>query len=168
MTMPAQKPGASRQDYGTPWPFIRAVEQKFGRLVFDLAASYTNKKAPDFYSQGDDALRQHWHKLKGLLWLNPPYGNIRPWVQKCAHESMLGANILLLVPAAVGANWFAEHVHDQAVVNFVRPRLVFEGCADPYPKDLILCFYSMGFRGYQTWKWNELSCAAGTGGRHTG
>ena len=37
-TMPAQVPGKSKQDYGTPIELIRAVEAKFGRLAFDLAA----------------------------------------------------------------------------------------------------------------------------------
>jgi hypothetical protein len=30
--MPEQKPGRSKQDYGTPWDFIKAVEARFGKL----------------------------------------------------------------------------------------------------------------------------------------
>ena len=45
MTMPAQKPGRSKQNYGTPDAFIKAVEDRYGPLMFDLAAEPSTRKA---------------------------------------------------------------------------------------------------------------------------
>ena len=42
MSVPIQKPGRSRQDYGTPPEFLAAVVARFGPLAFDLAASRDN------------------------------------------------------------------------------------------------------------------------------
>lgn len=44
MSEPIQKPGRSKQDYGTPWEFIRAVERRWGKLHVDLAAHSENAK----------------------------------------------------------------------------------------------------------------------------
>ena len=40
--MPAQKPGSSKQDYSTPRAFLDAVEKRFGRIKWDLAAHERN------------------------------------------------------------------------------------------------------------------------------
>lgn len=161
--------GRSRQDYSTPWPFIHAVEKRFGKIDCDLAASVDNRKAETCYMEEQDSLVQPWHNIGAmgglsrhcLLWLNPPFANITPWAKKCYEESLLGAHILLLVPASVGSNWFAEYVHEKARVMFLRPRLVFEGEKDPYPRDLMIAEYTPGTAGhwptvwYKCWKWIE-------------
>lgn len=151
------KRGKSRQDQGTPWDFIRAVERRYGPIAFDLAASDDNAKADRWFTPKDDALVQCWHRIpevhdEALRWLNPPFARIGPWAEKCAHESALGCRVAFLVPAGVGSEWFAEHVHGKALVRPLRPRLIFEGEKDPYPKDLILCLY--GERpGFEPWRW---------------
>lgn len=145
----------SKQDYGTPWEFIRAVEEFHKEeITFDLAADQSNAKAKFYFTIQNDALKQTWHKISGLLWLNPPFADIAPWAEKCFLESEKGARVLMLVPASVGTNWYADFVHRKALVTFIRPRLTFVGAPDPYPKDLMLCYFSRGFMpGYQIWKW---------------
>lgn len=143
----------SKQDYSTPNEFLWAVESRFGKISFDLAADEQNKKAPSFYSVEEDSLKQDWHSLRGLLFLNPPFNDIAPWAEKCDYESNLGARILFLTPASVGSNWFADHVHRRARVYAIRPRLSFDG-KNPYPKDCILSYYSFGTANtFETWKW---------------
>lgn len=156
--MPEQRPHRSKQDYGTPPEFLDAVRSRFGPIVADLSATSDNCVVPDHYGDDDEggALVQPWATdfLSGNLWLNPPFTDIGRWAEKCACEAPLRHGlILLLTPASVGANWFAEHVHDKAMVLAIRPRLTFVGCTDPYPKDLILSVYGMGFRGFDTWRW---------------
>src|SRR5512133_3562881 len=97
---PAQKPGRSRQDYGTPRELIAAVEARFNRLDMDLAASPSNAKAPMHYSQADDSLAQDWTCLHGNLWLNPPFADLEPWARKCAESAGEGRRIFLLTPAS--------------------------------------------------------------------
>lgn len=146
----------TRQDYGTPLCFIDAVVKRFGSLECDLAASFKNRKAAECYTIEDDSLKQSWAEdyPTGNLWLNPPFTNIAPWAEKCTDESSRRHGlILLLTPASIGANWFAEHVHHKAMVLGLSPRLTFEGETAPYPKDCMLSVYGLGFSGFDVWRW---------------
>lgn len=160
--MPKQKRGESRQDYGTPPEFLRAVEQRFGPIGFDLAAHAVNSIAGErFYGpgsrHGENALAETWSDplgVIGLQWLNPPFANIARWAEKCVEGQAQGARIAMLVPAGVGSCWYAEHVEPNAYVLAVRPRLTFVGERDPYPKDLILCYFDPArLRGFESWRW---------------
>ena len=163
-TGPSINKGKSRQDYATPIEFIYAVTNRFGPITFDLASSSDNYKGPEgcLFTESDDSLSQDWTKLKGNLWCNPPYGVIGPWARKCAQsitedeDGWISRRIFLLTPASVGSNWFAEYVHNRALVLFLRPRLTFEGADDPYPKDLLLAVYGLKTfpSGYQCWRWD--------------
>lgn len=175
-TMPAQKPGKSKQDYGTPWELIRAVEKRWGKLALDLAAhdSGDNAKAPAWFGESDDYLKQKFTPGLGLpddalCWCNPPFENIGPWAAKWLRDSIKGARIIALVPASIGAEWFADHCESSARVVALRPRLAFEGgghqagCVDEtcmgcqtYPKDCMLLLWGPGFEQdarFFTWRW---------------
>lgn len=144
--------GASRQDYATPPDFMAAVTKRFGEIDVDLAASRENAKAFRFITEDMDSLQEPWHNHGGLLWLNPPFDDIAPWAAKCASEAELGARILFLTPASVGANWFAQHVHGRAHVIALNGRMSFDGKA-PYPKDCILSVFGFGVNGFSVWRW---------------
>ena len=153
-TGPSIKRGHSRQDYETPADFMRAVADRFGAPILDLAASDENPKAPMWITEAQDSLSIAWHlQASGVLWLNPPFGVIGPWAKKCWEEKQEGCRILMLVPASVGSNWFKDFVHNRALVCFLSPRITFEGADDPYPKDLVLCCYNFGTAGYECWRW---------------
>lgn len=158
-TEPIQKPGRSKQDYGTPRAFIDACEVRFGVLRFDLACTTENCKAPAgyYFDEGVDALKQEWAKdwPEGNLWLNPPFGDIDPWAEKCAYESERRHGlILMLTPASVGTNWFSKHVLGKAMVLGLSPRMAFEGTTAPYPKDLMISCYGFQFHGFDQWRWD--------------
>lgn len=147
----------SKQDYRTPTEFMQAVERRFGPVKFDLAAHRGNAQAARWYGPGgeaEDSLTQPWHKLDGLLWLNPPFSPaIAPWAEKAAMEAQCGARIAFLVPASVGAVWFREHVAPFADVQFLGQRLCFDGKA-PYPKDCLLALFG-DEPGACVWNWHE-------------
>lgn len=149
--------GKSKQDYGTPREFLAAAEKRFGRIAWDLAAHEKNHVCPFYYGRGsahgENSLIQDWGSLGGTLWLNPPYADIAPWAAKCASVRWRQGWTLMLVPASVGTNWFAEHVHDKAFVLGLGPRIQFVGADDPYPKDLALMVFGFGVRGFDTWTW---------------
>ena len=147
-----QKPGRSKQDYGTPWEFIDAVAARFGPIAFDLAAHAANCKHADYYNVEDDSLSKDWTKLRGNLWLNPEFGDIAPWAAKSSREASHDRRVFMLTPASIGSNWFAEHVHGKALVLGLSPRMMFEGATDPYPRDLMLSIYGE-FPGFGTWRW---------------
>jgi phage N-6-adenine-methyltransferase len=133
--------------------FLDAVEKRFGKISWDLAASQTNAVCDLWIGEKQNSLLQDWHRLHGLLWLNPPFADIAPWAKKCALEAAKGARIVLLIPAAVGSEWFREHVHPHAFTLALNPRLTFSGETTPYPKDCMLSVFSAGIRGFDVWRW---------------
>jgi phage N-6-adenine-methyltransferase len=156
--MPEQKPGRSKQDYETPDDFLNAIKRRwsFDEFYWDLAANEANAKAPNYFSLRQDSLAQDWANIRGKAWLNPPYANIEPWARKCAQTidqlEELQLEIFLLVPAGVGANWFARWVHGKAAVFFLNGRLKFVGETQYYPKDSLLCLFGV-LPGYAVWRW---------------
>lgn len=170
MTEPTQKPGRSKQDYGTPEAFIDAIARRFGRPDFDLAASTTNAKAAAFFTleAGQDSLKQDWAKLRNehgeaaqVAFLNPPFGNIRPWAAKLDAECrFLPRWTLMLVPASMGSLWWNDHVLGKCQADGVT-RMQFVDADSLYPKDLALCCYGYGVTGHGFWQWTkEIGAAA--------
>lgn len=155
--MPRQKPSTSRQDYQTPVAFLGAVEARFGPIVFDLACTKANSVAQRgfFHDLGFDGIAEDWTHLAmhgEVLWLNPPFGQVAKWAEKCAAYAGRGL-VTLLVPAAVGTEYFAAHIYGRARVFPIRPRLTFVGETDPFIKDLMLCVYGQDSAGFQPWRW---------------
>lgn len=153
-TMPLQRPATSEQVVATPPLFLEALKVRLGieDFAWDLAALADNTVAPrGFYSPEENSLDQPWHLHAGWLWLNPPFSDITPWVQKAWDESRQGATIAVLVPASTGANWWSHHVLGKAYVTFLNGRLTFVGHTAPYPKDLALLLYAPFLEGGACW-----------------
>lgn len=156
MSMPAQKPGSSKQDYGTPQDLLKAIKERWGDLEIDLAAREDNKKAPLCITPEMDSLVTAWPTDK-LCFLNPPFANMRPWAKKCSEA---GARVIMLTPASVGSEWFAAHVYGNARVIILRPRFAFEGMppnpktgkVDVYPKDCMLTLWNIEEPGFELWR----------------
>ena len=165
--MPEQKPGRSKQDYGTPPEFLAAVKKRLfiKDFIVDVAASEENTVCPwRYYDEIDNGLNQSWAVYKspysvipnGWAWCNPPYSDIQPWLSKAIYESKQGANTAVLIPASVGANWWREYVEPFAYQVFLNGRLTFVGETKPYPKDCALLLYTpFGFRGNEVWNWKR-------------
>lgn len=160
MTEPAQKPGRSKQDFSTPDLFLDAVEQRFGAITFDLAASADNAAADRFFSKGGiDATTANWgeHLAPGdLCFINPEFGSIaNVWAPLISYWAgqLPWLRVLMLAPASVGAEWFSRYVNGKAYVFGLSPRITFVGERDPYPKDLMLCVWIWGMNGFDGWRW---------------
>lgn len=153
MNEPKQKPGRSKQDYGTDPKFLAAIERRFGKIGFDLAARADNAVVLDFYSPEQDSLKQDW-TLPGVqvAFLNPPFADIRPWAEKCESVRNLPRWTLMLVPASMGSRWWWDHVIDKCQADGIT-RITFVGETIGYPKDLALCCYGFGVKGQGFWPW---------------
>jgi hypothetical protein len=155
----------SKQDYRTPADFMAAVVDRFGPISFDLAAHAENKQSPNYFAPctgpegplpldkaafGTDAFDHPWGYLStsrfrrdgfpGLLWLNCEFNDIPRWAKRCRDESCAGANILLLTPASVGANWFSDLIAPWADTYILKPRLEFIP-GQVFPKDCMLSHF---------------------------
>jgi len=155
---PKQRPGQSKQDYRTPPEFLEAVKQllRIEEFDIDLAASPENAVCPRFYTEQDNSLEQPWKVGEGWNWCNPPFAKLEPWVMKAFNEMAgYGAKTAMLVPAAVGANWWRDWVDDMARVYFLNGRLAFIPDRPKwlYPKDCALLLYAPFVDGYRVWDW---------------
>ncbi len=141
----------SRQDYPTPQKLIQIIEQEWGQLTLDLAATAENRKAPYYLGPEHDSLKEPWHLWPGTCWLNPPFKKIGPWARKCREEAGNGARIIMLVPNSTGARWFRTDIHGHARVILLAPRITFEGMTNTFTRDLVLCLFGLEPPGYETW-----------------
>ena len=160
---PRNKRHESKQSYGTPPEFLEAVRARFGELTVDLASSHDNAVCADHLTEEDDSLSADWVAAigSGIGWLNPPFGGISRWVAKCAATAPnLAGRILVLVPASVGANWFAGHVWGRARVYACNGRITFVGCSQPFPKDCVVLEYG-GLPGFEVWDWRGKKSISG-------
>jgi phage N-6-adenine-methyltransferase len=158
-TMPAQKPHRSVQEVETPTELIRAVERRFGLIGFDLAASAQNAKARQFFTRADDALTQNWALGPSVrvAWLNPEFGDVEPWAEKCRAVRRLSRWTLMLVPMGT-QDWATEHMWGQAYVLKLKGRVQFVGHSQGFPKDLVLAAYGFSMVGEEVWDWrNEMA-----------
>lgn len=76
----------------------------------DVAADEESHWAPRWFGVEQDGLAQHWH---GRVWCNPPYSDIKPWVEKAWDEMLLGRCpvVAMLVPATrTEQPWWQVHV----------------------------------------------------------
>jgi phage N-6-adenine-methyltransferase len=151
-------------EWGTPEWLVKLVEDQFGEMVLDVAASEHNSKGLVHFNAEDDAIATHhsWndlHKKKrgkhviGNVWCNPPYGRgIGKWMERCVYESFeptfyVGNNttsktVFGLVFARTDTRWFHDWVVPWAsMVYFIKGRLKFEhadGRTGPAPAPSML------------------------------
>lgn len=151
------------QDVGTPLELIAAVEQSVGGIWVDLASTQELAVCKTFVTPEMDALGQKYGNWAAALsqpgrwgWLNPPFGESTRWVKHAAEQAFKGARLILLLQAAVGSNYFAEHIYGRAEVRFLQGRLTFRGHAQPYPKDCLLAIYEPGrYPALRVWDWRK-------------
>jgi site-specific DNA-methyltransferase (adenine-specific) len=130
------------------WPTDQAVvddwNRRAGPFTLDACATVENAKAVRFYTLADDALGKNWltDAGGGACWLNPPYSDIDPFIQKALAESARGLTVVACLPSRTDRPWFhavlaAQH---RCEVWFCRGRLRFGDAKHdaPFPSMVIV------------------------------
>ena len=107
------------------------------RFTIDAAAAPHNARLKRYWTIEDDALKQSWAGER--VWCNPPYSDIRAWVQKAWDVWDYGLTdrhgaelIVMLLPAnRTEQMWWQEHVETQRrqgriSVEFLPGRMRFD------------------------------------------
>ena len=127
-------------DRSTPQDLWDRLHEKH-QFTVDAAASPANTKLPRFWTVNDSALDHSWKAE--IVWCNPPYSEIRPWIEKALTECVAGCRlVVMLLPAnRTEQGWWQELIepvrdtgkqHDVAVATeFLRGRLRFDGVEHP-------------------------------------
>lgn len=112
----------------TPWTFFIPLDQEFNFTV-DACATQESRKAPVFWTKEQNGLAQSWKGAR--VWCNPPYSDIRPWVEKAWQaEAEL---VVMLVPAWTDRQWWHELVEpfrDRDGIYFAP----FKPAGDPFSR----------------------------------
>ena len=133
---------------------VREVKRSSGRKAKVVWELHTPNVDPEAVAL--DALSQPWG-MRGLLWLNPEFGEIAPWAAKCETEAATRhAEITMLVPAAVGSNWYRDHVAPHSDAYLLNGRICFDG-KNLFPKDCALIHYNPRNREgtVSIWEWRK-------------
>lgn len=85
-------------DRWTPQSLFDELNAVHGFTV-DVAASAANAKCTRFHTRDDDGIAQSW--ADEVVWCNPPYSNLLPWVVKARAETTSGTCrcVVMLIPA---------------------------------------------------------------------
>ncbi len=121
---PLTRQGWNTDNWETPWPVVRALEEEFGPFQLDPCATADNRKAPNWWDERDDGLRQAWH---GPAFCNPPYSSIDLWIRKAVAEQARGQLVVMLLPVRTDRDWWHDLVQPNAEVRFLRGRQRFIG-----------------------------------------
>lgn len=86
-------------DRRTPRTLFDPLNVEF-EFTLDAAASEENTLCDHYYSIESDGLTSPWYDHS--VWLNPPYSDLRPWVEKARDEMALAdgpRTVVMLLPA---------------------------------------------------------------------
>ena len=134
------------QTWGTPNAFFKYLHDEFLFVPWlDAAASKDNYKAPCYFNEEMDSLKQEWI---GNVWLNPPFGKVLlpKFLLKC-NEQIKNPDvdkIMCLIPARTDTKWFHDIVCKGATrIYLIKGRFNFEspyateGANAPFPSMLV-------------------------------
>lgn len=132
----SKTPVEQRNLWQTPLPLFVALDAEFC-LTLDAAASADNALCNRYITEEQNTLETPWAdylSIPGYVWLNPPYSDITPFVQKAADESKNQIGTVMLVPADTSVGWFREAIETASEVRFiVGGRLAFINPASGKP-----------------------------------
>jgi phage N-6-adenine-methyltransferase len=116
----------SSDEWSTPQDVVDVLSGWFGPFDLDPCCRPETAKAPAFFAKGDDGLTQPWH---GRVWVNPPYSDPRPWIEKAIQtvESGEARRVVMLLPCSTDTAWFHDLVIPHADIVFMRGRVRFLG-----------------------------------------
>jgi DNA N-6-adenine-methyltransferase (Dam) len=75
--------------------------------------------------------RMDWSRE--VVWCNPPFGSIEPWVRKAYEESLRGATVVMLLPCRTDTAWWHDWIVPYAEKRWTRGRIKFIGMDDKVP-----------------------------------
>jgi len=82
-----------------------------------------------------DGLRIEWKKSN---FVNPPYSQLKRWIEKSITEHAKGKSVVLLIPARTDTKAFRLLFEYGAEITFISGRLRFNGASSaPFPSMLV-------------------------------
>lgn len=129
---------SSKSDiWATPQEFFNSLNAEFN-FTLDPCALPDNAKCSKFYTPEQNGLKQDWSNE--TVFCNPPYSDIKNWVEKAYNEAKRGAKVVMLIPARTDTRYFHDFIYNQHEIRFVRGRLKFgdQKNSAPFPSMVVV------------------------------
>ena len=129
---------SSKSDiWATPQEFFNSLNAEFN-FTLDPCALPDNAKCSKFYTPEQNGLKQDWSNE--TVFCNPPYSDIKNWVEKAYNEAKRGAKVVMLIPARTDTRYFHDFIYGQHEIRFVRGRLKFgdQKNSAPFPSMVVV------------------------------
>ena len=134
--------------WATPQAFYTLLDREF-HFTLDPCATAENAKCARFFTKEQDGLTKSWGGE--TVFVNPPYGHIRAWTEKCVtevmHGSGWGCTVVLLIPSRTDTRYWHNWVMRAAEVRFVKGRLKFGGSKNSAPFPSAVAVFRSGHTG---------------------
>lgn len=104
---PQQVPTDTVDDRALPEGNFWVLNRRFSFTV-DAAAAAHNAKLQRYWTREQNGLAQSWSGER--VYCNPPYSNIRPWVQKAWDERSADLIVMLLPANRTEQSWWQDLV----------------------------------------------------------
>lgn len=133
---------SNSDEWSTPKDLFNSLDQEFN-FTLDPCASVDNHKCNKYYTKDDDGLKKSW--LNEVVFCNPPYSQIKKWVEKCWLEWQChNTTIVLLIPSRTDTSYFHDYIYNHASLRFIRGRLHFNDSKVGAPFPSMICIFYGG------------------------
>jgi phage N-6-adenine-methyltransferase len=112
---------SASDEWETPASLITAIEEEYGPIVLDVAATPENAKGPYYFTKETNALDRDWNvscgDREGVIFWNPPYSkpNKPSFARKAFEVAAAGKRqVVGVIPANMRDVWF----HDLYLKHF--------------------------------------------------
>lgn len=119
----------NRDHYRTPAGLIAAIERFMGlKFTLDVCATEENAIASAFFTEVDDALYEgtEWKTRNGgMVFMNPPYSNLLPWVTRAERQARAhGVIVVGVLPDDRSTNWYQFGVFGKATMELIPQKRI--------------------------------------------
>lgn len=122
--------GNKNDDIGTPSKLLEQIRLEFGELYDPCPLAYTT-----------DGLSLAWPTDK-VAFVNPPFSDVRSWVNKALTEVNRGVTVVMLLTARVNSRYWNDLVYPNASeLRFICGEVVFEGYKNGFPIPIALAIF---------------------------
>lgn len=104
--------------WSTPQDLFNELNSRFGPFDLDVCANDGNAKCSTYIRPEDDALQQNWWVVGSNAWMNPPYSDPYPWIQKASEEAKKGIKVVCLLKADHTPKWYKDFIYDYSKEAF--------------------------------------------------
>lgn len=117
---------SASDEWTTPEETYRALDAEFGF-----------KDDPCPLGGNVSGLLREWGSP---CFVNPPYSDIGPWMERALLEAQAGKTVVLLVPSRTCTRWWHDYALKATEIRFIRGRLKFGGAKTgaPFPSAVVI------------------------------